>query len=675
MFKKILIANRGEIACRLIRGAQTLGIKAVAVYSEADRYAPFVELADEAYLLGPALASQSYLNIPKIIEVAKACGAEAIHPGYGFLSENPAFPKALEDVGIVFIGPHAQAIQSMGDKLEAKRTAESAGVRTIPGYTGLINDLNHARDIIEDIGYPVMVKAAYGGGGKGMRVVRNVAELEEAMVHAKVEAQKSFGNDAMFIEKFIEEPHHIEIQILADKHGNVVHLGERECSIQRKNQKVVEEAPSPFLTDALRKTLGDQAISLAKAAHYDSAGTVEFLVDKNLEFYFLEMNTRLQVEHPVTELITGIDLVEQMIRVAAGEKLSFTQEDIKIQGWAIEARVCAESADRDFAPSIGRIRDYQVPLCHPENQIQRHSELAEQAWSPSLGASHSIIFPKAKMDSTHPTGALSDDTVILRIDSGIRAGSEVTPYYDSLVCKIISYAPTRTQAIDALDLALKQTVIGGVDTTLGYLSSIITQPQYRDGQTTTAFLTQVFPEGFEYKQPETLEPFLVAGALVAEQLVGDETLVLKVGDSYYDPSQFDKMETQWSLGDPLMVGSYQKNIVGFHVQISGIKIILTQGAARVEMTPLPAHAVQFDRLVPKISREVDDHFVRSPMPGLLHTLMVKLHDTVKKGQGIAIIEAMKMENVIRAPRDGKIQTVCLDPGSTIKTGDPICELS
>ena len=667
MFKKILIANRGEIACRLIRGAQTLGIKAVAVYSEADRYAPFVELADEAYLLGPALAAQSYLNIPKIIEVAKACGAEAIHPGYGFLSENPAFPKALEEAGIVFIGPHAQAIQSMGDKLEAKRTAESAGVRTIPGYTGLINDLNHARDIIEDIGYPVMVKAAYGGGGKGMRVVRNVAELEEAMVHAKVEAQKSFGNDAMFIEKFIEEPHHIEIQILADKHGNVVHLGERECSIQRKNQKVVEEAPSPFLTEALRKTLGDQAISLAKAAHYDSAGTVEFLVDKNHDFYFLEMNTRLQVEHPVTELITGIDLVEQMIRVAAGEKLSFTQEDIKIKGWAIEARVCAESADRDFAPSIGRIRDYQVPLRHPEERPLRDVgiHLPLEADSKKI----------SKMDSTHPMGALSDDAVILRIDSGIRAGSEVTPYYDSLVCKIISYAPTRSQAIDALDLVLKQTVIGGVDTTLGYLSSIITQPQYREGQTTTAFLTQVFPEGFEYKQPETLEPFLVAGALVAEQLIGDETLVLKVGDSYYDPSPFEKIDTQWTLGDPLLVGSTQSGIVGFHVQISGIKIILTQGAARVEMTPLPAHAVQFDRLVPKISREVDDHFVRSPMPGLLHTLMVKLHDTVKKGQGIAIIEAMKMENVIRAPRDGKIQTVCLDSGSTIKTGDPICELS
>src|ERR1700740_1245286 len=454
MFKKILIANRGEIACRVIKTARRMGIKTVAVYSEADRDALHVEMADEAVLIGPPAAAESYLLIDRIVEACRKTGAEAVHPGYGFLSEREAFPIALQKAGVVFIGPNPKAIAAMGDKIESKKAAARAKVSTVPGHLGVIADAKHAVKIADEIGYPVMIKASAGGGGKGMRIAHSKAEVAEGFARARSEAKSSFGDDRVFIEKFIVDPRHIEIQVLGDKHGNVIHLGERECSIQRRNQKVIEEAPSPLVDAATRSKMGEQAVALAKAVGYDSAGTVEFVVGQDKRFYFLEMNTRLQVEHPVTELVTGIDLVEQMIRIAAGEKLKLKQSDIKLNGWAVESRIYAEDPYRNFAPSIWRL----VRYCPPA-------------------------------EGTH-------DGVTVRNDTGVAEGGEISLYYDPMIAKLVTHAPDRLGAIDAQAASLDQFVIDGIRHNIPFLSALMQHPRWREGRLSTGSISEEFPGGF-----------------------------------------------------------------------------------------------------------------------------------------------------------------------------------
>src|SRR6201998_1346897 len=459
MFKRILIANRGEIACRIIKTARRMGIETVAVYSEADQDALHVEMADTAVPIGPPAAAESYLVIDKIIAACRASGAEAVHPGYGFLSEREAFAQALAKAGIVFIGPNAKAIAAMGDKIESKKAAARAKVSTVPGHLGVIADAEQAVEIAEQIGYPVMIKASAGGGGKGMRVAATKAEVIEGFARARSEAQSSFGDDRVFIEKFITDPRHVEIQVLGDKHGNVIHLGERECSIQRRNQKILEEAPSPLLDEATRKKMGEQAVALARAVGYDSAGTVEFVSGQNKSFCFLEMNTRLQVEHPVTELVTGIDLVEQMIRVAAGEPLTLKQSDIKLNGWAVESRVYAEDPYRNFAPSIGRLVRYRPPA-----------------------------------EGVH-------DGVTVRNDTGVFEGGEISLYYDPMIAKLVTHAPTRIEAIDAQGDALDAFTIEGIRHNIPCLSAIMQHPRWRSGKISTGFIAEEFPGGFERTPP------------------------------------------------------------------------------------------------------------------------------------------------------------------------------
>ena len=453
MFKRILIANRGEIACRIIKTARRMGIETVAVYSEADRDALHVEMADDAVLIGPPAAAESYLVIDKIVEACRKTGAEAVHPGYGFLSEREAFPRALAKAGIVFIGPNPGAIAAMGDKIESKKAAAKAKVSTVPGHLGVIEDEKHAVKIADEIGYPVMIKASAGGGGKGMRIAHSTSEVAEGFGLAKAEAKSSFGDDRVFIEKFIVDPRHIEIQVLGDKHGNVIYLGERECSIQRRNQKVIEEAPSPLLDETTRRKMGEQAVALAKAVNYDSAGTVEFVAGQDKSFYFLEMNTRLQVEHPVTELVTGIDLVEQMIRVAAGEKLALTQKDVTLTGWAVESRVYAEDPFRNFLPSIGRLVKYRPPV------------------------------------------ESSADGITVRNDTGVQEGGEISIYYDPMIAKLVTHAPSRAAAIEAQSTALDSFYIDGIRHNIPFLSALMQHPRWREGNLSTGFIAEEFPRG------------------------------------------------------------------------------------------------------------------------------------------------------------------------------------
>src|SRR6516225_504634 len=460
MFKRILIANRGEIACRVIKTARKMGIQTVAVYSEADRDALHVEMADEAVLIGPPAAAESYLVIEKIVDACKKTGAEAVHPGYGFLSEREAFPRALKKAGIVFIGPNPDAIAAMGDKIESKKAAAKAEVSTVPGHLGVIDDAKHAVRIAEEIGYPVMIKASAGGGGKGMRIAHSKAEVAEGFTLAKAEAKSSFGDDRVFIEKFIVDPRHIEIQVLGDKHGNVIYLGERECSIQRRNQKVIEEAPSPLLDESTRRKMGEQAVALAKAVNYDSAGTVEFVAGQDKSFYFLEMNTRLQVEHPVTELVTGIDLVEQMIRVAAGEKLALQQKDVMLTGWAVESRVYAEDPFRNFLPSIGRLVKYRPPAERREHGVT------------------------------------------VRNDTGVQEGGEISIFYDPMIAKLVTHAPSRAGAIEAQSTALDAFYVDGIRHNIPFLSALMNHPRWREGKLSTGFIAEEFPKGFSAHAPE-----------------------------------------------------------------------------------------------------------------------------------------------------------------------------
>ena len=496
MFRKILIANRGEIACRVMKTARRMGIRTVAIYSDADKDALHVAMADEAVGIGPAPAAQSYLAIEKIVAACKATGAEAVHPGYGFLSERAAFAEALAAAGIAFIGPNAAAIAAMGDKIESKKFAAKAKVSTVPGFLGTIEDEKHALKIADEIGYPVMIKASAGGGGKGMRVARSKAEVAESFMRARSEAKASFGDDRVFLEKFIENPRHVEVQILGDKHGNVIYLGERECSIQRRNQKVVEEAPSPLLDEKTRKAMGEQAVALAKAVNYDSAGTVEFVAGQDKSFFFLEMNTRLQVEHPVTECVTGIDLVEQMIRIAAGEKLAIKQSDVKLNGWAVETRIYAEDPFRGFLPSIGRLRRFRPPA----------------------------------------EGKRGDASV--RVDTGVVEGDEISLYYDPLIAKLVTHAPTRAAAIDAQADALDAFTIEGIEQNIPFLAALMQHPRWRAGKLATGLIAEEYPEGFRAVAPEgEIAQTLAAVAAAIDHVLGERKrkisgqLTGRVGDA------------------------------------------------------------------------------------------------------------------------------------------------
>jgi propionyl-CoA carboxylase alpha chain len=656
MFKKILIANRGEIACRVIRTAQAMGIKTVAVYSEADAVALHVQMADEAVAIGGSAAADSYLRADRIVEACKQTGAEAVHPGYGFLSERQAFAEALENAGIAFIGPKRHAIAAMGDKIESKKLAALAGVTTVPGFPDVIPDVAKALTVAHDIGYPVMIKASAGGGGKGMRLANNDAELEEGFRSASNEARASFGDDRILIEKAIVEPRHIEIQVMGDSHGNVIFLGERECSIQRRHQKVIEEAPSPFLDEATRAAMGAQAVALAKAVDYQSAGTVEFIVDRDRNFYFLEMNTRLQVEHPVTELVTGLDLVEMMIRVAAGEKLPITQEQVTLTGSAIEARVYAEDPLRGFLPSIGRLSRYRPP-----------------------------------------TGEG------VRVDTGVYEGSEISMFYDPMIAKLITYGATRPQATKRMADALDAFAIRGVNHNIGFLSAIIRKQRFVDGRLSTDFIPAEFPDGFHGTElPKDELDLLVTVAAVAHAraaardrsdhkaqpewtvLVGPSSAprtarpVEVIGDA--DGSvvvaldgRVRKVWTAWQPGQVLFEGQVDDAPVTIQLDRKGVAWIVHKAGAAIEMRVVTRAAGELAALMPvKIPPDMSKYLL-SPMPGLLVSVAVKEGQAVKSGEELAVVEAMKMENVLRAERDGTVAKIAAEAGQSLSVDQVILE--
>jgi propionyl-CoA carboxylase alpha chain len=660
MFKKILIANRGEIACRVIKTAQKMGIKTVAVYSDADRDARHVAMADEAINIGAAPSKESYLVIDKIIAACKQTGAEAVHPGYGFLSENSDFCDRLEKEGIVFIGPKVHAIQSMGDKIASKKLAMAAKVSTIPGYTDVIKTPEQAVEIANGIGYPVMIKASAGGGGKGLRVAHNAAEAHEGFQSCTNEARNSFGDDRVFIEKFIEEPRHIEIQVLGDAHGNLVYLWERECSLQRRHQKVIEEAPSPFLDAATRKAMGEQAVALARAVQYQSAGTVEFVVGKGREFYFLEMNTRLQVEHPVTEFITGIDLVEQMIRVAAGEKLSFTQADIKLDGWAIECRVNAEDAARNFLPSTGRLVTYRPPA-EVEGKV--------------------------------------------RVDTGVYEGSEISMFYDPMIAKLIVHAPTRAEAIASMRDALNSFAIRGVSSNIAFHAALLQNPGFVSGTFNTGLIGEQYPKGFvaadlAHDEPELLiaaATFIhrrhlernasTSGQLPGHHYVPENDFVVLLGEESHpvttsaieggmrinhDGRDYDLL-SDWKFGQLIFKGTVNGAPFSMQAERNGVDYRLSHWGTQADIKVLGVQAAKLQALMlhkapPDLSR-----FLLSPMPGLLTELVVGVGQSVKAGEKLAVIEAMKMENILRAEQDCVIGKLMAKPGESLAVNQAIIE--
>ncbi|MBM3540907.1 MAG: acetyl/propionyl/methylcrotonyl-CoA carboxylase subunit alpha [Alphaproteobacteria bacterium] len=658
MFKKILIANRGEIACRVIRTCRRLGIKTVAVHSEADAGALHVEMADEAVAIGAPAAAESYLKIERIVDAAKRTGADAIHPGYGFLSENAKFADALDKAGIVFIGPPMRAVHLMGDKIESKKLARAAGVNTIPGIDAPAADAAEALAAAKKIGYPVMIKAAAGGGGKGMRIAKSDAEVESGFRSATNEARSSFGDARVFIEKFVEEPRHIEIQVFADKHGNAVYLGERECSIQRRHQKVIEEAPSPFLDEATRKAMGEQAVKLAKAVDYVSAGTVEFVVDAKRNFYFLEMNTRLQVEHPVTEEVTGLDLVELMIRVAAGEKLPFAQKDVRLKGAAIEARVYAEDPVRNFLPAIGRLVRYREPAGEG-----------------------------------------------IRVDSGVREGDQISIYYDPMIAKLIAAGPDRATALARLGGALDAFVIGGLTHNLPFLSTLARHPRVAEGRFTTHFIAETFPGGWAPAKPEAADAkaFLaVAGAVhrrtiereasISGQLPGheavigenwvarmggtDHALAIRASDGAYAVVAANgncRVETDWQPGMALFRGRVDGRSVAAQVAREGSAWRLSMGGMEAKVHVVTPRTAELAALMPDKAPPDMSRFLLSPMPGLLASLAVKPGQDVKAGDELAVVEAMKMENVLRAERDGRVAKLHAQPGASLAVDEAILE--
>lgn len=664
MFSKILIANRGEIACRVIKTARKMGIKTVAVYSDADRDGLHVEMADEAIHIGAPPAAESYLRADRIIEACKQTGAQAVHPGFGFLSEKSSFCEALEKEGIVFIGPSVHSIGAMGDKIESKKLALEAKVSTVPGYVGEVRDAAHAVEIARDIGYPVMIKASAGGGGKGMRLAFNDLEASEGFTSATNEAISSFGDGRIFIEKFASEPRHIEIQVLGDKHGNIVYLNERECSIQRRHQKVVEEAPSPFLDPATRKAMGEQAVALARAVGYYSAGTVEFIVDKDRNFYFLEMNTRLQVEHPVTEMITGIDLVEQMIRVAYGEKLAFTQDDIGINGWAMETRVYAEDPYRGFLPSIGRLVKYQAPAA----------------------------------------------TDKVRIDTGVFEGAEISMYYDPMIAKLITHGATREEAINLHQSALDSYYIRGISHNVDFLSAVMAHPRFRAGTITTGFIAEEFPDGFHGAElTDQIRDNLICAAAHMNWIEQMRAQSVSYGSSNKQPGFPRKPKAEWVVkiggvehqcrldesnggcditlssgaavavrsdwkpGNKMWTGTIGGKPVSVQIDKKLMGWVLGQGGVTTKVEVHRPRAAELARLMPDKPAPDMSKYLLCPMPGLVISIAVEEGEDVKAGQNLAVIEAMKMENVLKAERDGKVKKINAKKGDSLAVDSVIME--
>ncbi|MFZ9500591.1 MAG: acetyl-CoA carboxylase biotin carboxylase subunit [Beijerinckiaceae bacterium] len=669
MFEKILIANRGEIACRVIKTARRMGVKTVAVYSDADKDALHVEMADEAVHIGPAAAAESYLVIDKIIDACKRAGAQAVHPGYGFLSERQAFAEALKAAGIVFIGPNPHAIAAMGDKIESKKFAAAAKVSTVPGFLGVIESPDHAVKIADEIGYPVMIKASAGGGGKGMRIAHTREEVADGFARAKSEAQSSFGDDRVFVEKFIVNPRHIEIQVLGDKHGNVIYLGERECSIQRRNQKVIEEAPSPLLDEETRRKMGEQAVALAKAVNYDSAGTVEFVAGQDKSFYFLEMNTRLQVEHPVTELITGVDLVEQMIRVAAGEPLALKQSDVRLRGWAVESRIYAEDPTRNFLPSTGRLVKYRPP--------------AEGHW----------------------------DGVTVRNDTGVYEGGEISIWYDPMIAKLVTHAGDRLTAIEAQARALDGFVIDGIRHNIPFLSALMQHERWKAGRLSTGFIAEEFPNGFAPLEAkgETGHALacvaaaidhvhnerkrLISGQLRTQRPVAFEReRVAMLGKARYDLTLDDsegvlmvrfsdasahahRLESDWVPGEMVWRGSVDGAEIAVQVRPILNGHHLTHAGVSVDARVFTRREAEFAALMPEKVAADTSKSLLCPMPGLVKAILVREGQEAKAGEALAIVEAMKMENVLRAERDVTVKAIRAKEGDSLPVDATIMDFA
>jgi len=679
MFKKILIANRGEIACRVIKTARKMGIQTVAIYSDADRNALHVKMADEAVHIGPPPANQSYIVIDKVMDAIRQTGAEAVHPGYGFLSENKLFAEALAKEGVAFIGPPAGAIEAMGDKITSKKIAQDANVSTVPGYMGLIEDADEAVKISNEIGYPVMIKASAGGGGKGMRIAWTDEEAREGFQSSKNEAANSFGDDRIFIEKFVTQPRHIEIQVLCDTHGNGIYLGERECSIQRRNQKVVEEAPSPFLDEATRKAMGEQSVALAKAVGYASAGTVEFIVDGDKNFYFLEMNTRLQVEHPVTELITGVDLVEQMIRVAAGEKLPMAQSDVTLTGWAIENRLYAEDPYRNFLPSIGRLTRYRPPMEVAAGPLQVNGNWHGDA----------------------PVGETA-----VRNDTGVYEGGEISMYYDPMIAKLCTWGPDRPAAIEAMRNALDGFEVEGIGHNLPFVAAVMDHEIFINGDMTTAFIAEQYPDGFEgvslaegdlrrlaasaaamYRVAEIRRTRISGTMDNHERMVGHDWIVTLQGQEFpvgidadregstvtFEDGESLRVASDWTPGDSLaeltlngapMVVKVDKITSGFRLRFRGADLKVHVRSPR---------QAELARLMPEKLPPDTSKMLLCPMPGLIVKVEVEVGDEVQEGQALCTVEAMKMENILRAEKTGTVSKINAAAGDSLAVDDVIME--
>jgi len=666
MFSKILIANRGEIACRAIKTARRMGIKTVVVFSDADAGSMAVDMADEAIHIGGSPAAQSYLVQDKIVAAVRQSGAEAVHPGFGFLSENASFAQRLMDEKIAFIGPNPGAIEAMGDKITSKKFAAEAGVNTVPGHMGLIADAKEAVKIADQIGYPVMIKASAGGGGKGLRIAWNAQDAKEGFDAARAEAISSFGDDRIFIEKFVDQPRHIEIQVLGDKHGNIIYLNERECSIQRRNQKVFEEAPSPFLTPETRKAMGEQAVALARAVKYDSAGTVEFIVDGNRNFYFLEMNTRLQVEHPVTELITGYDLVEQMIRVAAGEKLAIKQKDVKINGWALESRIYAEDPFRGFLPSIGRLKRMRFPA----------------------------------------EGQLAEGTV--RIDTGVREGDEISMFYDPMIAKLITHGKDRAAAIATHVKALERLEVQGIQDNSPFLAAVLDQARFQSGKITTGYIKEEFPDGFHGAAASpVVEKLFVSAAAYAHALLTGRAestsgrvepmkplrkdwvvlvgrkqfpvrLKFQMGESeitFADSNETHALATRWRPGLPLMEVLFDNDAYAISLAPANEGFIVRRLGVEAHVKVCTPKQAELHARLPEKQKPDTSKLIMSPMPGLVVSVAVQVGQDVKAGEAVCIVEAMKMQNIIRAEADGVVKSVTASAGASVAADEVLVEFA
>ena len=707
MFDTLLIANRGEIACRVIRSARSMGLRTVAVHSDADAGALHVGMADEAVRIGPAPAARSYLDGGAILEAVRATGAQAVHPGYGFLSENASFARALEEAGVAFVGPPASAIEAMGDKITSKRIAAEAGVSTVPGHMGLIEDADEVARIAAEVGYPVMIKATAGGGGKGMRIARTEAEAREGFERARSEAGASFGDDRVFVERFVERPRHIEIQVLADAHGTCLHLGERECSIQRRNQKVIEEAPSPFLDEATRRAMGEQAVALAQAVGYRSAGTVEFIVDADRNFFFLEMNTRLQVEHPVTELVTGLDLAAWMIRIADGQALDFAQDDVRLGGWAIESRLYAEDPRRGFLPSTGRLTRYRPPAQRAAGPMAESGSWASAVEGVSAEAGGPEGEERPRPWGPGAAGAEIDrGGTAVRNDTGVFEGGEISVFYDPMIAKLCSWGPDRAAAIEAMREALGAFELEGIGHNLPFLETVMDHPVFVAGEMTTAFIDEAFPEGFAGATlaPETLRDLAAAAAAMHrvseirrarisgrmdnhERRVGTDWVVTLQGERFELAVEADRkgatvrfvdgatarVVSDWTPGGTLarlmvdgrpLVAKVDKITHGFRMRLRGADL-----AVRVR-TPRQA---ELAALMPERAPPDTSKLLLCPMPGVVTRIDVAEGDTVEEGQALCVVEAMKMENVLRAERGGTVSKVNAGAGDSLAVDDVILE--